>query len=896
MARSETRSAGIGRGQPFVECIPESGPQDPPFSYVMSSFWKALERRGDAVAIDPGIAAPISYARLAELADAFAAQLPADRQLVALEARNEVEAIVAYVACLRHRHPVVILNEESIIDGRILAEYEPNWLYANRDGSWRLKHLSDRADTAFAEELAVLLSTSGTTGAPKLVKLSYDNIASNAAAIADYLRLAPSDCAITTLDFCYSYGMSVLNSYLAAGARILLTDESVVSKRFWNIFESRGATSLALVPYHFELLDRIDFAGMDLPTLRYVTQAGGKLHADKIKRYAHIAREKGWSFFVMYGQTEASPRISYVPPDDLLANLDSIGKAIPGGELVLIDENGAEIAAAGQAGELVYRGPNVMLGHAECRADLAKPRDTVALRTGDVAQRQDNGYFKIVGRLTRFIKLYGLRINLDEIEGQLRHEGYQVYCAGTDQTLGIFFTDSLNEAALKAFIHDRYKVQTSHVFLKKIAEVPLLPSGKVNYRALSTLIAPQKSTASAKLSVRTIFAEALGKKTLDDADCFTSIGGDSLSYLNISLRLEETLGYLPEEWERMSIRELELLRPARSASMAVPVDTIVRNVAIFSVVSNHLLDAKLDGGAIALILLVGFSLAKYDSDRLPSSRLGHYLWSKLSRIVGLYYVIAFSCFIITWGKVSLSDTLSWLLLVPNYGELSTTLYAYWFIGAYAQLVFLIAAVWRIPAVRRVFAKRKVSFGYAALVVGFVLAAIAARETPAWLLYRNTFAILHVCMLGWCAYFAKSVYEKATVSAFAVLSVILFWSDANVDWKPFYFDVFFLASCLSVTWLGRIRLPRLLGSLLIWSASLSFYIYILHMVPVYIFHRFFADGAHLGSFGKETLGVAVSVGLAALAARVMAHFEPRVRRLWTARRQPAGAAQPGEQSA
>jgi acyl-CoA synthetase (AMP-forming)/AMP-acid ligase II len=867
-------------------------------------FWKGLERRGDAVAIDRGGDAPISYARLVELADAFAAQLPSDRQLVALQARNEVESIVAYVACLRHRHPVIILNEESIVDGRILTEYEPNWLYTNQDGSWCLKHLTDRADTMFAEELAVMLSTSGTTGAPKLVKLSYDNIASNADAIAEYLRLTPDDCAITTLDFCYSYGMSVLNSYLSVGARILLTDESVVSKRFWSLFESRRATSLALVPSHFDLLDRIDFGNTDLPTLRYITQAGGKLHADKIKRYARIARDKGWLFYVMYGQTEASPRISYVPPDELLANVDSIGKAIPGGELVLIGENGFEVAGTGQTGELVYRGPNVMLGYAECRADLAKPRDTVALRTGDMAQRQENGYFKIVGRLSRFIKLYGLRINLDEIEGQLRHAGYQVYCTGNDQTLALFYTDSLDEAALKAFIHERYKVQTSHIFLMKLADVPLLSSGKVNYRALSALIAPEKSNTTSKLSVRSMFAEALGNKIpLRDTDSFTSIGGDSLSYLNISLQLEEALGYLPEEWERMSIHELELLRPTRSALMWLPVETIVRNVAIFSVVANHLVDAKLDGGAIVLILLVGYSLAKYDGDRLPSSRLVNFFWSKLSRILVLYYFIVFSYFIATWGQYSLADALPWLLLVPNYDELSTSLYAYWFIGAYAQLVLLVAAVWQLPAIRRIFSERKTSFGYVALLVGFVIALIAERETPASLLYRNTFAIFHVCMLGWCAFFAKSLQEKAIVSACAVLSVILFWSNPNVEWKPIYFDLFFLAGCLSVTWLGRVPVPRAIGSFLMWMASISFYIYIMHMIIVYIVLEDFSIKLYtdwreklLAGIVITVVGYLLSVILAALAARFMALIEGRIRRFWTDRQPPSGAARPGEQSA
>jgi acyl-coenzyme A synthetase/AMP-(fatty) acid ligase/peptidoglycan/LPS O-acetylase OafA/YrhL len=849
-----------------------------------SEFWETLERRGATIAIDPADGAPISYARLAEMADAFASRLPAARQLVALEARNEASAIVAYLACLRHGHPVIILSAESIADGRIVGENEPNWLYTKDNGAWRLSRATDRTDTPFADELSVLLSTSGTTGAPKLVKLSYGNIASNAAAIAEYLELTGADCAITTLDFCYSYGMSVVNSYLSVGARILLTDEPVVSKRFWSLFESKRATSLALVPSHFDLLDRIDFAGMDLPTLRYVTQAGGKLHADKVKRYAHIAQSSGWSLYVMYGQTEASPRISYVPPRDLPANLESIGRPVPGGEIVLLDDAGGEIAGAGKPGELVYKGPNVMLGYAESRTDLAKPRDTFALRTGDIAQRQDNGYFRIVGRLNRFIKLYGLRINLDEVESQLRHAGHAVHCTGNDQALALFFVDDLDQAAIKAFVQDRYNIQASHVFLKRLDEIPLLASGKVNYRALAAQITAAPPDRAAKLSVREMFVDALGDKVqLRETDSFTSVGGDSLSYLNISLRLEEALGYLPEDWERRSIQELERLRPTGSPWMRLPVEMIVRVVAIFSVVANHLVDAKLDGGAIVLIMLVGYSLAKYDSDRLPTIGLGDFLRSKLPRILGLYYLIVIGYFVLTWGRDGLADTVPWLLLVPNYDELTTGLYAYWFIGAYAQLLLLIGLAWQIPVVKRLFADRKAAFGYVFVVIAFAVALLARRETPASLLYRNTFAILHICLLGWCAFYARSIQDKALVSVLAVLAVILFWSDPSVEWKPIYFDAFLLGACFAVTWLGGVPLPRRAAAFLMWLASISFYVYLMHMIPVGLLSHYVTLKDHAGWRDKlmtaaflTVVGFALSVILAALASRAVSHVEGRFR--------------------
>jgi len=200
------------------------------------AFWEAFERHGSAVALVTEQGRAVSYSELAGLADAFAGRLPAAAQLVALQACNCVDAIAAYLGCLRHGHPVILLNQESLDDGRIVSIYKPNWTYTFSDSGWQLNHLS-ASPGVYADKLAVLLSTSGTTGAPKLVKLSQDNIGSNAASIAEYLGLGPDERAITTLNFFYSFGMSVLNSHLAVGARLVLTDQSVVSPAFWLLFK-----------------------------------------------------------------------------------------------------------------------------------------------------------------------------------------------------------------------------------------------------------------------------------------------------------------------------------------------------------------------------------------------------------------------------------------------------------------------------------------------------------------------------------------------------------------------------------------------------------------------------------------------------------------------------------
>ncbi len=218
----------------------------------------------------------------------------------------------------------------------------------------------------------------GSTGSPKLVRLSHENLQANATAIADYLGLRDTDVAATTLPMHYCYGLSVLHSHLAAGAAVYLTEHSVVDPCFWDAVREHRVSSFAAVPYTFDLLDRVGFAEMDLPSLRCVTQAGGRLAPERVRAYAALGRRRGWDLFVMYGQTEATARMAYLPPDLAETSPASIGVPVPGGAFALepipelpLDPGGHDV----EVGELVYSGANVMLGYATEPADLALGRD-----------------------------------------------------------------------------------------------------------------------------------------------------------------------------------------------------------------------------------------------------------------------------------------------------------------------------------------------------------------------------------------------------------------------------------------------------------------------------------------------------------------------------------------
>ena len=228
----------------------------------------------------------------------------------------------------------------------------------------------------------------------------------------------------------YTYGLSIINSHLLVGAVLLLTEKALTQKEFWNFFKEAGATSFGGVPYTYEMLDRLRFYRMELPSLRYMTQAGGKLIPELHKKFAEYAEKNGKKFIVMYGQCEATARMGYLPADKAIEKCGSMGIAIPGGRFRLIGLDGSTVTEPYTTGELVYEGDNVTLGYAECGEDLLKGDEQHGvLETGDMAQFDEEGFYYIVGRKKRFLKIYGNRVNLDEIDRMVKGEFLGIDCA-----------------------------------------------------------------------------------------------------------------------------------------------------------------------------------------------------------------------------------------------------------------------------------------------------------------------------------------------------------------------------------------------------------------------------------------------------------------------------------
>lgn len=454
-------------------------------------FAKNLERFGEQTALLLADGTHISYIKLAQLADHYAQRFVQfdvwPQQVCALQCRNNLTTLVAYLCCLRHQRPLLLLDP-NLPQSQLELLVRQLEIAVLIDDLGTMRRVSASAFRA-RSDLALLLSTSGSTGDPKSVMLSLDNLHSNALAISRYLPIQMSDVAITALPMHYSYGLSVINSHLLCGATVLLSDYSVVNKEFWQQMRDFEVTSLAGVAFSYKMLKTLRFERLPLPALRYLTQAGGPLDADLRDYVQQLSAQKQLPIYLMYGQTEATARIAWLRPEYFAEHADCIGEAIPGGSLMLRDVQSRNLIIDAQTeGELCYQGPNVMLGYAQNSGDLRSTDKLSELATGDLAVRLPNGLFKITGRLKRMLKLQGKRLQLDQLEQLLQREHWQTVCTGRDDLLVVAVIDANAESSaatqVSAYLQQSLLLHPSLFKVLLVRDIPYTSNGKVHYQAL----------------------------------------------------------------------------------------------------------------------------------------------------------------------------------------------------------------------------------------------------------------------------------------------------------------------------------------------------------------------------------------------------------------------------
>lgn len=815
-----------------------------------SIFAARLEAHGDNLAVVTDDGQRLSYRELAARADAIGAKLGPGRRLVMIEASNALDPLLWLLASLR-RGDVALLVPGDARDkaDRIAEAYLPDVRVFRESGTWRADIGPVDPKRRLHEDLAVLLTTSGTTGAVKLVRLSRAAVQANADAVGQYLGITCAERPILSLPLHYSYGLSVVTSHLSKGAALLMTERSVLDQGFWRLFEAEGATSMAGVPYTYELLERAGFRGKALPSLRTLTQAGGRLPVEAAERMALWAKDRGVKFYVMYGQTEATARMSFVPPERLLDSLDSIGAPIPGGSFRLIDEAGRVVDGPDLVGELVYRGPNVMMGYALSAADLRRGHEVEELRTGDLARRGGDGLYRVVGRKSRFSKLFGLRISFDELEGALQRQGLRAAVTGDDATLvvALFGAGRRQQQKAETLVRE-LGLPPSAFEVIAMAEPPVLASGKIDYPALLSAAKARGPAPGAPAAggVEAAFEHAFPGLWLTDRDSFISLGGDSLSYVSLSLELEALIGALPHGWERLTLGELKAMVPSRPPSRGwlawreIETEAVFRALAIVGVVAFHALPGSpISGGASVLMVLAGYSLSRYHGARLGQGEGWRALAGYLRRVVAPYLLILAGYFAL---KQEI-DVPTLLLLRTSYAAKSL-LEPYWFIGSLLQCMALIVLLCAVPAVRGLVRRDPWTFGLALLA-----AALAAKVAVFGLLQRGLMgnatpdATLYLVALGWCLHRADTPLRKLLLTgAGLALTAVLVVGHERL-WPAYpgpnnLSHAAWLATAMgAILWLPRLRLPGPLQAGIGAVAGASFYIYLIHPGPVHVLTRF-----------------------------------------------------------
>lgn len=465
-----------------------------------------LKKYSNNIAVIEDNGQKTTYAQLENYCANFASYIP-ERSLIFNLCSNTLGGLIGYIGSLNNNIVPLMLDKD--IDTELLKQfiqqYDPDYIWGPKEqvsrfdgkivfcdwGYGLIKRKTQKQKKLYSE-LAILLTTSGSTGSPKFVRQSYQNIQSNTKSIVQYLDLTKNERAITTLPMNYTYGLSIINTHLYVGATLLLTDKTLMEREFWNFFTQQSATSFGGVPYTYEMLNKLMFFRRSLPSLNTLTQAGGKLSPELHQKFAEYAQKNGKKFIVMYGQAEATARMAYLPADKSLEKCGSMGIAIPEGKFTLQDDNGRIISSPETVGELVYQGPNVTLGYAQKLDDLAKGDEFQGvLKTGDMAKFDKDGFFYIVGRKKRFLKIFGNRIGLDETEFLIKstYPDMECACCGKDDLMYVFINNANLCDDLKHFLSEKTKLNIAAFKIIFVSEIPKNDAGKIMYGKLEEKIA-----------------------------------------------------------------------------------------------------------------------------------------------------------------------------------------------------------------------------------------------------------------------------------------------------------------------------------------------------------------------------------------------------------------------
>lgn len=414
---------------------------------------------------------------------------------------NTVGALAAYLGSVEAELVPVMLSHS--IDKDLLENlysvYEPAYIWYPADEKFPFEkcevifethgyilYRTDKKIYSFHEDLQLLMTTSGSTGSPKLVRYKKGNLEANAKNVAIAFGWTADERPLCDLAMNYTMGLNVINTHIYAGATVYLTNANIMSAEYWDYLKNNKITNITGVPFSYELMLKLRFTRMNLPHLTTLAEGGGKLNDKIFRTLAEYARDNGKRFVATFGTTETSARMAMLDPKLALDKIGSIGKAIPEGKLFLTDDNGNEIDEPNIEGELTYSGPNVTMGYAIKKEDLLREDDFCGTyHTGDIAIKDEDGFFFVVGRKSRFIKLLGYRVSLDQCERFLKDEfNIECACVGTDDHMRIYITAENKKKLIIPYLSEKtgfFKAMFETIIIQ---ELPKNESGKIMYKNL----------------------------------------------------------------------------------------------------------------------------------------------------------------------------------------------------------------------------------------------------------------------------------------------------------------------------------------------------------------------------------------------------------------------------
>lgn len=408
-----------------------------------------------------------------------------ERALCFMSVENNVRCVEWVMGAMASKKLVPLIisakTDKTLYDN-LLDEYKPAYIWA--DGE--LKRTGNPTCEMYPE-LSHLLPTSGSTGSPKLVRHCYENIEAAGLNISTFFELKETDRPLMVLPLYYTMGLSMVFSHLKVGATLLITGRNMTDPVFWKFIKEEKASSFTGVPYSYQILNMMRFFRMDLPDIELLTQGGGKMDKALNVKFAEWCRENGKRWIATYGQSECTARMAWLPAKWAVEKAGSIGIAVPNGELWLVDEHGKRISTPHSEGEMCYRGKNVTLGYARCLADLALGDERHGeIQTGDQAYFDEDGCYYITGRKGRFLKLFGMRVGLDECEQIIAADcGTESACVGTDEKMIVYINDADKTQAVKEALVEKTHIVATSFEVRVIAEIPKNEAGKKLYSMLS---------------------------------------------------------------------------------------------------------------------------------------------------------------------------------------------------------------------------------------------------------------------------------------------------------------------------------------------------------------------------------------------------------------------------